>query len=141
MPKFKLVVNNQAISTKTKKLRLTLTDFYYLFLQKMSEQIVLNSPVDTGAYMDSHNINGGPGYSSKGRPRGQAFGQYGQEAVNRLYGQIASLPEGSDAYMVNNAPHASAVEYQHGYAPYTTARLMAQALAAEAEREAKARNL
>jgi hypothetical protein len=56
--------------------------------------------------------------------------------------QASSLPHNTQRIVFsNNAFHADAVEYEHGYAPYRSAAREHSRIAKEAEAEAKARFL
>lgn len=133
MPTFKLVSDNLAVSSKLKKLRESIEGVKKSFLEEMAAIVVLNSPVDTGAYMDSLNIVAGrgsaPGYSSDGRPRNQAWGPFADDALARMFSQIEAVEDANVVSITNNAPHAAKVEYEHGYAPFSKARSLADSVA------------
>lgn len=143
MVAFKLITDDQAVSYKQKKLRENVQQFRDLFLQKMAQEVVLNSPVDTGTYITEHEIvegSGGSsgGVSSKGKPRNQPWEPNAQQGLNNLYADISILSEEApNVTMINNAEHADKVEYEHGYATYASARRNASALAKQAAQEAK----
>lgn len=101
------------------------------FFRMVVENIVSLSPVDTGTYMDAHHISVGPSsaglVSSHRKERGRPWTVHADAALERLYGQIAALPDSvQDVRVANNAVHASFVEYGGasgggGYAPYQSA--------------------
>lgn len=101
------------------------------FFRMIVESIVSVSPVDTGTYMDSHNIvvgrQGAATESSHRKPRNQSWSTHAESALARLYGQIESLPDVvSDVRIANSAIHARFVEYGGasgggGYGVYQTA--------------------
>lgn len=90
-------------------------------LNQISSKVVDLSPVETGAYMDSHTWAGEPGQSSDGRPGGQSESQFASAAKTRLSGQVEGHQAGSDETLSNSAPHAWNVEHEHGHAPYKQA--------------------
>jgi len=114
--------------------------FGEIYGQKMAEQLVLYSPVDTGAFMESFNV--GPsafGSSSAGRPRQQPWEPYASEAMAKLSQGVSALKGSTNLTFTNGAPHAYYVEYKHGYAPFAKTTREHSRIAAEAEAEAKAR--
>lgn len=137
MIKFKLVDNRTRVSRKIKELQEQLSEVPKEFLRLTAREIVFESPVDTGTYMDAHNI----GYvgslsTSHGKPKNQPYEPYASTALDRLYTQINALPpETTKHYISNNSAHAWKVEYELGYSPYTTARAKAQTLLDEAIRK------
>lgn len=86
--------------------------------------------VDTGTYMDAHEISYGGRSSSfrgtessHGKPRDQNPTPYVEAARARLKGAVETMPRDSTNVMMRNAAvHAPLVEYRYGYAPYTKAR-------------------
>lgn len=130
MVTFKLIDNRRSFAKKLKTLEDRVTELKREFMRQIAQEVVNNSPVDTGTYMDSHNIGevGAPS-SSIGKPQGQARDPYVERALERLLAQIDSLdPSFKKAYINNSALHGPLVEYQHEagdgrpYAPYTRAR-------------------
>lgn len=145
MTQFKVVDNRASIAAKLKKLEQTLDDFAQEYMQGMANSIVMDSPVDTGTYMEAHRIGTSPAsgsMSSHGRPKNQPFGTVAQGELNRLYADIDRLEgaELSTIYFSNIAEHATDVEYQHGYEIYSRARNKSPQIAAQAAAKAKARN-
>ena len=145
---YKLIKDNKAIDAKFEKLRTIVDDFKKEFLQESALFVVAYSPVDTGTYMDNHNIVKGRGNvgrsfaetSSFNRPRGQPYQPWADAAIARMFSQIEALPEDSDnVTIVNNALHAPNVEYDHGHAVYTSLRNSASILAQKAALRAKAK--
>lgn len=139
------VIVNRSLDGKFKKLEQMLEGYTEIYAQKMAEQIVLRSPVDTGTYMEGHNLGVsavGASSSSKGKPRKQPYQPYAQAALNQLFMQASALPHNSNRIVFsNNSFHADEVEYKHGYAPYRSAAREHSRIAKEAEAEAKARFL
>jgi len=127
--RFKLVDNRTRISKKLKELEEKLEQLQPQFLKETVETIVAYSPVDTGTYMDAHNVGVvGEPVSSKGKPRNQPYGPHAQAALVRTFAQIETLPDGTNAYISNSALHAPLVEYERIWAPYTEARAQAPAI-------------
>ena len=56
MIKFKLVDNRTRVARKIKELQDQLEELPKAFMKKTARTIVSFSPVDTGTYMDAHNI-------------------------------------------------------------------------------------
>lgn len=87
------------------------------FLKGMAEEVVRNSPVDTGTYIMSHNI---AERSSAGQftgniryigPPGQNKDAMKQEALTKLYAQVDALPVNQTRVnLSNNSAHAGIVE-------------------------------
>lgn len=139
---FKVVDNRTSISRKIKELEDQITNYRTYFLQGMAEQVVLESPVDTGTYITSHTISSSiPGgmTSSVGKPKNQDWGTYAQIGLDKLFADIDALPDKTltSIRMSNTAEHAGYVEYELGYAPYTTVRNMANVISAQAAAKAK----
>ena len=137
------VVVNRALDGKFKKLEQMIEGYTEVYAQKMAEQIVLRSPVDTGTYMEGHNLGMsavGPSQSSRNKPRQQPYQPYADAALSQLYSQASALPHNAHLIVFsNNAYHADVVEYELGYAPYRSAAREHKRIAAEAEAEVKAR--
>lgn len=114
------------------------------YLQGVASSVVLDSPVDTGTYMESHNIGTTPrggSTSSRGKPKGQPYGVYAQPTLNRLFTEIELLADVDvdKVYIYNTAEHATSVEYEHGYEVYSRAKNKAKQIAEEAAAKVKAR--
>lgn len=129
MIKFKLIDNRTRVSKKIKELQEKLEDFPKEFMRITADIIIDNSPVDTGTYMDAHQIGAKESITtSHGKPRNQPYSSFAEPARDRLYAQIESLQVGgSNWYISNNSAHAVRVEYTGwgdvpAYSPYTTAR-------------------
>lgn len=145
MVRFKVVDNRASIAAKLKKLENTIDDFSQEYMRGMANSIVLDSPVDTGTYMEAHRVGPTPAsgsMSSRGKPKNQPFGTVAQSELNRLYIDIDRLEgvELNTIYFSNIAEHATEVEYQHGYEVYSRARNKSSRIAMEAAARAKARN-
>lgn len=103
-------------------------------LGELSATAIAVSPVDTGTYITSHEINptGTPSGSttSKGKPTKQPYQPFADEGLNNLWGDIQALPEGfTSASLTNKAEHAQEVENEHGV--YAVVRREANRIAQE----------
>lgn len=88
--------------------------FQEVLLTKIAQNVVSNSPVDTGAYVNSFNFSTGRdsrkrATSSEGRPKMDESEAKGQ-ALDNLMGDIKELPKDGKVYLNNRAPHARLVE-------------------------------
>ena len=142
MIKFKLIDNRTSVSKRIKELEQKLEEFPKEFMRITADVIIKNSPVDTGTYMDAHQIGTSESITtSHGKPHNQSYGDFASEARDRLYSQIEGLSvDGSNWFITNNSAHAIRVEYTGwdfvpAYSPYTIAR----GYAPVALEEAKAR--
>lgn len=121
---FRVVTDKTGIDNKAERLKAALENFQSDVLVGGAREVAKWSPVDTGAYMDSHNVESGivgsmPGISSEGRPRFQDKSSYEMAAVARMEQQVEAMEDKSIATIYNNAEHAQDVEYRWGYEPYT----------------------
>jgi hypothetical protein len=115
------------------------------FLEKIATTLVGFSPVDTGAYVESHSITtssgSGRARTSHGKPRGVEPSGRKAEALNQLLSDVASVGDSPKVYMNNRSPHNKQVEYgwptKPGYAVYSRTRTMAPVLLEQAIQEAK----
>jgi len=93
------------------------------------------SPVDTGAYIESHSVvprgsGGGRSRSSRNRPRGRSWAEFQGPVRSDLLSSVAAIkPSETGGFtLVNRSPHARYVEYgnQHyaGYRVYEQLRGM-----------------
>lgn len=130
MIKFKLVDRRTKVHRRIEALKEQLEELPKEFMRTTVDEIIEYSPVDTGTYMDAHNIGTTRGATSSfGKPQNQDYQTYAESARERLYSQIAALgPEVTKHYISNNSLHAWKVEYELGYAPYSSARRTAQTL-------------
>ena len=148
MIKFKLIDNRTRVSKRIKELQEKLEQFPKEFMRITTDVIIKHSPVDTGTYMDGHQIGTVESITtSHGKPRNQSYSNFAESARDRLYSQIEGLKvDGSNWFITNNSAHNTRVEYtgwfdkdgnktQSEYAPYTIAR----GYAPVALEEAKAR--
>lgn len=107
-----------SLTTKLKKVSKDLEKIRTEFLFNLAEQIVDDSPVDTGTYIVSHNV-GEKSAAGKFTGPSKYIGPAGQDkikfkgiALEKLKAQIAALPkEQVKVNISNNSGHASAVEY------------------------------
>lgn len=130
MIKFKLTDRRTNVAKRIDALKEQLEELPKEFMRMTATEIVLNSPVDTGTYMDAHNIGVTRGATSSfDKPKNQDYQTYADSALERLYSQIEALgPEVTRHYISNNSLHAWKVEYEHGWAPYSSTRDIAQSL-------------
>lgn len=135
MIKVKLLDNRFNVYKKIKALEEKLEVLPKQYLKELATEVVLQSPVDTGTYMDSHNIGQvGVPASSHGKPRNQPYENHADNALERMFNQIDAMPnETSSYYISNSALHAEKVEQDH--LPYTIARAKADDLLQEAKRK------
>lgn len=119
----------RSLTAQLKKVEEDLDKVRTVFLQAVAEDLVRSSVpfVDTGAYITSHSITttrgAGRSRTSDNKPKNQDAGAKATEALSQLEGDIASIPKGqTTVYMTNNSPHASVVEYKHGYHVYGSVR-------------------
>ena len=129
MIKFKLIDNRTNVSKRIKELEQKLEEFPKEFMRITADVIIKNSPVDTGTYMDAHQIGTSESIAtSHGKPHNQSYGDFAESARDRLYSQINGLSvDGSNWFITNNSVHAIRVEYTGwdnvpAYSPYTIAR-------------------
>ena len=129
MIKFKLIDNRTRVSKKIKELQEKLEEFPKELMRITADIIIENSPVDTGTYMDAHQIGTSESITtSHGKPHNQPYSNFASEARDRLYSQINGLNvDGSDWFITNNSAHSIRVEYTGwdkvpAYSPYTIAR-------------------
>ena len=129
MIKFKLIDNRTRVSKRIKELEQKLEEFPKEFMRITADVIIKNSPVDTGTYMDAHQIGTSESITtSHGKPHNQSYGDFASEARDRLYSQINGLSvDGSNWFITNNSAHNVRVEYTGwdnvpAYSPYTIAR-------------------
>lgn len=133
MIKFKLVDGRTKVARQLKDLQEKLEELPKEFLRETVEEIVRLSPVDTGTYMDSHNVGVvGARESSHGKVPNQSYDIHADNAIIRMNDQIDALPEDSTKHFIaNNSVHAWKVEYEGWkdkgpYSPYTIARAKSQ---------------
>lgn len=128
MASFKAIDNRTTTASKFEALKDKLEGLQTAFLEETAIVIVLESPVDTGAYMSAHTVGRPSPYNtSYGLPKGQDYQTYADAALESMFADIAAL-EGREISSIsfnNNALHANKVEYEHGYAPFATARASA----------------
>jgi hypothetical protein len=135
---------NRGLDGKFQKLEQMLEGYRDLYLEEMSAELVLNSPVDTGTYITGHHVGTGAvgaSRSSEGKPRQQPYEAYAQQGLNQLFSEINSLPDSvNNVVFSNDSFHSDVVEYEHGYAPYRKTAREHKRIAAKAAAEVKARN-
>ena len=129
MIKFKLIDNRTGVSKRIKELQERLGQFPKEFMRITADIIIENSPVDTGTYMDAHQIGTSESITtSHGKPHNQPYSNFADAARDRLYSQINGLSvDGSNWFITNNSAHNIRVEYTGwdkvpAYSPYTIAR-------------------
>ena len=136
----------RSLTSVIRQIETDLQDVRDVFLTNMAEDLVNTSKpfVDTGAYITSHSITttrgAGRSRTSNNKPTGQDPNVKGEEALSQLLGDIAALsPDQTTVYIANNSPHASIVEYKHGYNVYESVRNRAGLHLQDAVNEVKAR--
>ena len=129
MIKFKIIDNRTKVSKRIKELEQKLEEFPKEFMKITADVIIKNSPVDTGTYMDAHQIGTSESITtSHGKPHNQPYSNFAETARDRLYSKINGLSvDGSDWFITNNSAHNMRVEYtgwdsKPAYSPYTIAR-------------------
>ena len=146
-------LNRGQIAKKIEGAKQKVDDFKAQTLREAADFLAEVSPIDTGTYIDNHNIGVGNSVpvtsqtSSDGRTgyydiEGLAYNPLAErverdEARSRLWAQIEALPEGwKRASIGNTAMHFTNVEYgwptREGYAVYTRLRQMWPSLKADA---------
>ena len=135
MIKVKLLDNRFRVFKKMKELEEKLEDLPKQYLKNLATEVVFHSPVDTGTYMDAHNIGEVGAYvTSTNKPRGQPYEPYAEDAITRMFAQIDNLPVDTTRYYISNsAAHAEKVELDH--MPYTIAKSQSDILLEQARRE------
>lgn len=116
---------SRGLDGKFQKMTRQLEKVGEIYSRKFSENLVRNSPVDTGTFMESYYVSNsysGGSTSSSGKPRKQPYEPFAQQALTRMSGQIAALKGSTMMVFGNEAEHAMEVEYEHGYAPFGTTR-------------------
>lgn len=129
MIKFKLIDDRTRVSKKISQLQEKLEQFPKEFMKITADVIIKHSPVDTGTYMDAHQIGTKESIvTSHGKPHNQPYNNFADAAKDRLHSQINGLSvDGSNWFITNNSAHAVRVEYigwsgVSPYSPYTIAR-------------------
>ena len=145
MVQFKVVDNRKVTAAAIKEMSRRLEGFQEEFLQGIASSIVLDSPVDTGTYMEAHNVGLTPETgtkSSSGKPKNQPYGVFAQPTLDRLFSEIGSLASSDldTIYFSNSANRAANVEYEHGYEVYSRAKRKAPQIAEEAAAKVRAGN-
>lgn len=141
-----------SFTNQLRKVESDLDEVRTLFLTKMATEVVTASPVDTGTYVMSHNVSE---TSAAGQftgeikyigPPNQNKEAMQQAALNKVLGQIASLPKNQTKVSLSNkSAHANIVEFgganwqRSGYFVYEAARNLAPRLLKDAIQEVKAR--
>lgn len=135
MIKVKVLDNRFRVFKKMKELEEKLEQLPKQYLKELATEVVLQSPVDTGTYMDSHNIGQVGEYAvSHGKPHNQPYEPHANSALERMFMQIESLPVDTTRYYISNsAAHAQKVELIH--MPYTIAKSQSDALLEESKRK------
>lgn len=136
------VTTNRGLDGKFKKLEDMIDGYRDAYLSRMSSEIVLNSPVDTGTYIKAHNL--GPSAvnlskSSRKKERNQPWQENADKALKKLWGQAKSesLKGLNNVVFSNAAYHWQEVEYEHGYFVYTKAAREHKRIAQEAAQDVK----
>ena len=119
----------RSLSALIQKVEEDLDEIRDEFLRIVAQDLVDSSVkfVDTGAYITSHSITttrgAGRSRTSANKPRRQDKNFEAAQSLSQLYDDINALSKDQTmVFIANNAPHASAVEYLHGYAVYGSVR-------------------
>jgi hypothetical protein len=134
-----------------KKVNKDLEDVRTEFYKGLVEVLVANSPVDTGAYMNSHSVStdttSGAAQKSDGLPRKQPEQEVKGRNLTRLFGEIDSLPpDATKVYIANRSPHSKTVEDgswwpgKDGYYPFKIMRSRAKVVLDAAVAQVKGRS-
>lgn len=115
MIKVKILDNRFKVFKKIKELEEKLEVLPKQYMKELAMEVVLNSPVDTGTYMDHHNIGEvGEPVNSHGKPHNQPFQTHADAAAERMFEQIDALPKDTTRYYISNsAMYAQKVEDYH----------------------------
>jgi hypothetical protein len=145
MVAYKTLDKRQISAKATEEMAKLIEGFQEEYLQGIATSVVLDSPVDTGTYMESHNIGTSPEgafNSSRGKERNRNYQTFAQPTLDRLFAEIeaVSSEDLNKVYIYNTAEHATDVEYIHGYEPYSRAISKAPQIAKEAAAKVRARN-
>lgn len=133
MIKVKLLDNRFKVFKKIKELEEKLEELPKAYMKEIATEVVLQSPVDTGTYMDHHNIGEvGEPVNSHGKPHNQPWQTHADNAMDRLFAQIETLPKDTARYYISNsAVYAEKVELDH--LPYTLAKAKSEQLLEQAK--------
>jgi hypothetical protein len=115
------VIINRGLDGKFQKITEDLEEYGQIYARMMAQDLIEASPVDTGAFMESFYVGssyGGFGSDSHGRPRKQPRGPYESTAFSRMDSGISALKGSTTMIFGNGAPHATQVEFDHGYGPF-----------------------
>jgi len=134
MAQYQVIDRRRNIDSVLAEVKDQLGEAKTMYLRKLAETVVENSPVDTGTYVTEHELAetrraGGGNVSSHGKPRQQPDAQMKELGLDILNSQIKSVPENWDnLIMRNNSVHAPLVEYGGArmpvaYAPSTIAAI------------------
>lgn len=132
-PQFRLIDNRRNDTDLLNAVFGSVDEFRRIFYKKLVDEVIRLSPVDTGTYMDNHEIQEGRTSavgtaSSAGKPRFQPKEPYANDARARLHARIDALTsDHKSVYIANYSVHAPLVEYGGAkmpviHAPYTRAR-------------------
>lgn len=113
-------------------------------LLRMADDIVNNSPVDTGTYILAHRAASAAGgaveavsRSSHGKRRDVPDAQFRNLARGNLHRSVSSaaVASATEVFFRNVSDHADIVEYLHGHAVYARVRNATPAFIAQAAAE------
>lgn len=141
MISMRLIGNTGALANKIRELEEQIEFFKRDIAYESATFLVLESPVDTGTYMEGHHVGTSRGtkYTRPRTEKNQPYEPVANEAIGRLEAEINALPDDSRAVVFyNNAIHAEKVENELGYAPYTTMRSRLPEIVDRAAARAKA---
>lgn len=120
---------NPSLRKKFAALEQTAEDAVRDKLIDIAQTAVSYSPVDTGAYVTSFSYTVGAGRprgkSSRNKPTNQDAGAMRKVGFGNLVSDINKVPNLLNTTAItlrNGSPHATAVEYKHGYHVFAKVR-------------------
>lgn len=100
------------ISKWTKKVESNLDKFMLEFTQDLAEEVITNTPVDTGFLRASWTVNiSSPDTSTKGTETGGNEVAATSEASTRITAKLLGVKGGDTVYYTNNAGYGAYVEF------------------------------
>mgnify|MGYP003637273397 FL=1 len=108
-----------SIEEIVQKIDATTDEAIRALLSEAIDYLIINSPLDTGAYLESHTISNTAGaprsQKSSKRKRGTGGSANIDKARAQLEGDVLKLNVGGEVFNIrNNSPHANIVEHNIG---------------------------
>jgi hypothetical protein len=108
-----------SIEEIVQKIDATTDEAIRALLSEAIDYLIINSPLDTGAYLESHTISNTAGapisQKSSKRKRGTGGSANIEKARAQLEGDVLKLNVGGEVFNIrNNSPHANIVEHNIG---------------------------